>query len=168
MSVIWGTKYFLINNDVLRKTTYIAIDLSPWKANIFRNTTYIWGMSIKSRDCVSPTMQGRSVLRSTCSWFFPSNTLSFRLFTSLSLLSSLGYRGNCSVDNIKRKFVVKLRKSPIKCFQMLKELFGGNVLSRAQVFKWHEQFDGGCEDVNNWWTPSSTCNCKNWSKSSDN
>jgi hypothetical protein len=36
-------------------------------------------------------------------------------------------------QRINLKFLVKLKKSPTECFQMLKEVYGDNVMSRTRV-----------------------------------
>ena len=50
-------------------------------------------------------------------------------------------------QRINLKFLVKLKKSPMECFQMLKEVFGDNAMSRARVFLWHKRFSEGREEV---------------------
>lgn len=50
-------------------------------------------------------------------------------------------------QRINLKFLVKLKKSPTECFQLLKEVFGDNCMSRTQVFEWHKRFVEGREVV---------------------
>ena len=50
-------------------------------------------------------------------------------------------------QRINLKFLVKLKKSPNECFQLLKEVFGDNCVSRTQVFEWHKRFVEGREVV---------------------
>lgn len=50
-------------------------------------------------------------------------------------------------QRINLKFLVKLKKSPTECFQILKEVFGDNAMSRARVFEWHKRFYEGREEV---------------------
>ena len=50
-------------------------------------------------------------------------------------------------QRINLKFLVKLKKTPTECFQLLKEVFGDNCMSRTQVFKWHKRFLEGREAV---------------------
>jgi hypothetical protein len=50
---------------------------------------------------------------------------------------------------IDRKFLVKLKKKkPLtECFQLLKEVYGDNVMSRTRVSEWHKRFMEGREEV---------------------
>nr|CAH7729373.1 unnamed protein product [Callosobruchus chinensis] len=50
-------------------------------------------------------------------------------------------------QHINLKFLVKLGKSPSECFQLLKEVFGDNCMSRTRVFEWHKRFSEGREEV---------------------
>jgi hypothetical protein len=51
-------------------------------------------------------------------------------------------------QRINLKFLVKLKKkTPTECFQLLKEMYGDNVMSRTWVFEWHKRFMGGREEV---------------------
>nr|CAH7754629.1 unnamed protein product [Callosobruchus chinensis] len=50
-------------------------------------------------------------------------------------------------QRINLKFLVKLGKSPSECFQLLKEVFGDNCMSRTRVFEWHKRFSEGREEV---------------------
>ena len=50
-------------------------------------------------------------------------------------------------QRINLKFLVKLRKPPSECFQLLKEVFGDNCMSRTRVFEWHKPFSEGREEV---------------------
>jgi hypothetical protein len=44
-------------------------------------------------------------------------------------------------QRINLKFPVKLtKKTPTECFQLLKEVYGDNVMSRTRVFEWHKRF----------------------------
>nr|QXJ78547.1 putative DD34D transposase [Floraphis choui] len=45
------------------------------------------------------------------------------------------------------KFCVKLGKSPVKTFCMMKTAFGDDSLSERQVFRWHKAFLEGREEV---------------------
>ena len=45
------------------------------------------------------------------------------------------------------KFLVKLRKTPTECFKLLKEVYGKDVMSKTQIFKWHKRFEKGREEV---------------------
>jgi hypothetical protein len=45
------------------------------------------------------------------------------------------------------KFLAKLKKTPTKTYQLLREVYGEDTLSRARVFEWHRRFLGGREDV---------------------
>nr|QXJ78552.1 putative DD34D transposase [Schlechtendalia chinensis] len=45
------------------------------------------------------------------------------------------------------KFCVKLGKSPVKTFRMIKTAFGDDSLSERQVFRWHKAFLEGREEV---------------------
>ena len=47
------------------------------------------------------------------------------------------------------KFLVKLRKTSTECFKLLKEVYGEDVMSRTQIFKWHKRFENACEEVEN-------------------
>nr|CAH7740212.1 unnamed protein product [Callosobruchus chinensis] len=49
-------------------------------------------------------------------------------------------------QRINLKFLVKLGKSPSECFQLLKEVFGDNCMSRTRVFEWHKRFSEGREE----------------------
>jgi hypothetical protein len=48
---------------------------------------------------------------------------------------------------INLKFLVKLKKSPTECFQLLKEVYGDDVMSCMRVFEWHKSFMEGWEKV---------------------
>ena len=50
-------------------------------------------------------------------------------------------------QRINLKFLVKLKKPPTECFQLLKEVFGDNCMSRSQIFEWHKRFLEGREIV---------------------
>ncbi|KAG8228234.1 hypothetical protein J437_LFUL004359, partial [Ladona fulva] len=45
------------------------------------------------------------------------------------------------------KFLVKLRKTPIESFKLMKDVYGESVLSKETVFEWHKQFSEGREDT---------------------
>ena len=50
-------------------------------------------------------------------------------------------------ERINLKFLVKLRKSPTECFKLLKEVYGEDVMSRTQIFEWHNRFEKDREEV---------------------
>jgi hypothetical protein len=45
------------------------------------------------------------------------------------------------------KFLAKLKKTATKMYQLLREVYREDALSRARVFEWHRRFLGGREDV---------------------
>jgi hypothetical protein len=45
------------------------------------------------------------------------------------------------------RYVAKLKKTATKTYQLLREVYGEDTLSRARVFEWHRKFLGGREDV---------------------
>ena len=45
------------------------------------------------------------------------------------------------------KFLAKLGKSPTETLNLLKTVYGEQVMSRTQVFEWHKRFSTGREDV---------------------
>jgi len=45
------------------------------------------------------------------------------------------------------KFCVKLKKTPLETFEMLKEAFGDDCLSKSQSNRWHKMFRKGWEEV---------------------
>jgi predicted transcriptional regulator len=45
------------------------------------------------------------------------------------------------------KFLAKLKKTDTKTYQLLREVYGEDTLSRARVFEWHRRLLGGREDV---------------------
>lgn len=45
------------------------------------------------------------------------------------------------------KFYYKLRKTATEVFEDLKEMYGDNCLSRAQVFRWFSTFKNGRESL---------------------
>lgn len=45
------------------------------------------------------------------------------------------------------KFCVKLKKTPLETFEMLKEAFGDDCLSRSQSNRWHKMFREGRKDI---------------------
>ena len=52
-------------------------------------------------------------------------------------------------QQINLKFLVKLRKILIEYFQLLKEVYGEDVMSRTEIFKWHKRFEKSREEVEN-------------------
>ncbi|KAG5321996.1 MOS1T transposase, partial [Acromyrmex heyeri] len=50
-------------------------------------------------------------------------------------------------QRINVKFLVKLKKTPTKCYKLLKEAYGENSLSRARVFEWYKRFSEGRESI---------------------
>ncbi|GFU63180.1 hypothetical protein TNCV_3466041 [Trichonephila clavipes] len=48
---------------------------------------------------------------------------------------------------INMKFLVKLKKSVTKTFQILTEAYGDETLYREHVFKWHKRFSGRRDSV---------------------
>ena len=53
-------------------------------------------------------------------------------------------------QRINLKFLVQLRKTPTECFRLLpetKKVYGEDVMSRTQIFKWHKRFEKGHEEV---------------------
>ena len=50
-------------------------------------------------------------------------------------------------QRINLKFLVKLRKTPTECFKLFKEVYSEDVVSRTQIFEWHERFKKGREEV---------------------
>ncbi|XP_072380520.1 protein GVQW3-like [Diabrotica undecimpunctata] len=47
---------------------------------------------------------------------------------------------------INVKFLVKFKKTPTECYNLLKEAYGENSLCRARVFEWYKRFSEGAED----------------------
>jgi hypothetical protein len=45
------------------------------------------------------------------------------------------------------KYRVKLKKTAIETFEMLKSAYGEECLSRTSVFKWHKRFKEGRESL---------------------
>jgi hypothetical protein len=45
------------------------------------------------------------------------------------------------------KVLAKLKKTATKTYQLLREVYGEDTLSRAHVFDWHRRFSGGRKDV---------------------
>ena len=45
------------------------------------------------------------------------------------------------------KFLVKLNMTPTKCFKLLKEIYGEDVMLRTQIFECHKRFVKGREEV---------------------
>jgi hypothetical protein len=57
-------------------------------------------------------------------------------------------------QRIKLKFFVKLEtKTLTECFQLLKEVYGDNVMSRMRVFEWHKWFMESREKVEDYKCP---------------
>ncbi|KAJ8959143.1 hypothetical protein NQ318_022404 [Aromia moschata] len=48
-------------------------------------------------------------------------------------------------QRINPKFLVKLGKTFTEAYAMLKEVYGNECLSRAEVFEWFKRFKEGCE-----------------------
>jgi hypothetical protein len=42
---------------------------------------------------------------------------------------------------------IEKKKTPTECFQLLKEVYGDNVISRTRVLEWHKLFMDGREGV---------------------
>jgi hypothetical protein len=73
------------------------------------------------------------------SWFVSELCLSVT-----KLCCSAGFVARMKIEQrINLKFLVKLKKTPTECFQLLKEVYGDNVTSRARVLEWHKQFMEG-------------------------
>ena len=69
----------------------------------------------------------------------------------LFVLCAVGWYKTVSSSRMKQqinlKFLVKLRKTPIECFKLLKEVYGEDVMSRTQIFEWHKHFWKGRKEV---------------------
>ncbi|XP_050516736.1 protein GVQW3-like [Diabrotica virgifera virgifera] len=50
-------------------------------------------------------------------------------------------------QRINVKFLVKLKKTPTECYNLLKEAYGENSLFRARVFEWYKRFSEGRESA---------------------
>ncbi|XP_055691098.1 protein GVQW3-like [Lutzomyia longipalpis] len=50
-------------------------------------------------------------------------------------------------QRINIKFLVKLKYSAQESFNMLKEVYGADCLSKSQAFEWHKKFRDGWESV---------------------
>jgi hypothetical protein len=50
-------------------------------------------------------------------------------------------------QRVNIKFLVKLKKTAIETFIVLREVYGKDALPRAHVFAWHKRFAEGREDV---------------------
>jgi hypothetical protein len=50
-------------------------------------------------------------------------------------------------QHINLKFLVKLKKKISECFQLVKEVYGDNVMSRTRVSERHKRFMEGREEV---------------------
>jgi hypothetical protein len=52
-------------------------------------------------------------------------------------------------QRINLKFLMKSqkKKTPTQCFQVLKVVYNGNVMSCTQVFEWHKRFVEGRGEV---------------------
>ena len=62
---------------------------------------------------------------------------------------------------------LKLRKTPIECFKLLKEVYGEDVMLRMQIFKWHKHLEKGhkeMEDDSKTGQPSTTRTGENITK----
>ncbi|EGI66233.1 FLJ37770-like protein, partial [Acromyrmex echinatior] len=62
---------------------------------------------------------------------------------------------NCE-QRIVVKFHVKLGKTVTETYNLLKEVYGHECLSRARVFEWFKRFQDGREDVENDSRPSTS------------
>jgi transposase len=78
------------------------------------------------------------------SWFASELCLSVTM-----LCCSAGFVTRTKIEqHIILKFLVKLKKKKIsECFQLLKEGYGDNVMSRARVSEWHKRFMEDREEV---------------------
>jgi len=52
-------------------------------------------------------------------------------------------------QRINIKFLVRLKKTPTKCYKLLQEAYGDNSLSRARIFEWCKRFSEGRESTEN-------------------
>jgi hypothetical protein len=54
---------------------------------------------------------------------------------------------DCKSERVNIKFLVKLKKSAMKTFQLLTEAYGEDCMSCACMFEWHKQFSEGKESL---------------------
>jgi len=45
---------------------------------------------------------------------------------------------DCKSEHVNIKFLVKLKKTATKTFQLLTEVYGEDCMSHARVFEWHK------------------------------
>jgi hypothetical protein len=50
-------------------------------------------------------------------------------------------------QHINLKFLLKLKRTLAECFQLLKEVYSDNVMSRLRVYEWHKRFMEDREEV---------------------
>ena len=50
-------------------------------------------------------------------------------------------------QRVNVKFCVKLGKSATETYDLLKKVYGGECLSRTQVFEWFKRFKEGREEI---------------------
>jgi hypothetical protein len=50
-------------------------------------------------------------------------------------------------QRINTKFLAKLNKTATEMYQLLRDVYGEDTLSRARIFEWHRRVLGGREDV---------------------
>ena len=63
-------------------------------------------------------------------------------------LFSVGITLSVNVDQrVNVKFCVKLGKSAKETYDLLKEVYGDECLSRTQVFEWFKRFKEGMEEI---------------------
>ena len=69
----------------------------------------------------------------------------------LFVLYAVGCYKTVSISRMEQPinltFLVKLGKTPTECFQLLREVYGEDVMSRTQIFEWHKCFEKGCKVV---------------------
>ena len=91
-------------------------------------------------------------LAGLCCNFFNASHSSFVFQTAfatiLLVLCAVGCYETVSSLRMEQqiKFLVKLRKTLNKCFKLLKEVYGEDVMSKMQVFKWHKCFENDCKE----------------------
>jgi len=52
-----------------------------------------------------------------------------------------------SEQGVNIKFLVKMKKSVMKTFQLLTEAYSADCVSRAYMFEWHKRFSEGRESL---------------------
>ena len=54
-----------------------------------------------------------------------------------------------TVQRVNMKFPVKIKNktSPMECIKLLKDVYGGNLMSRLRVFELHKRFSESREEV---------------------